>query len=97
MASVEITITSFLDLIPWLKKTKLRKVVLVTTICTVYFLLGMPYCTQAGTYWVDIVDNYSGSWAVLLTGALECISITWFYGKNLKGFLISIIKKKFIC
>ena len=62
MASVEITITSFLDLIPWLKKTKLRKVVLVSTICSVYFLLGMPCCTQAGTYWVDILDNYSGSY-----------------------------------
>ena len=33
----------------------------------------------------EILDTYSGSWAVLLLGALECISVSWFYGfGNLK-------------
>lgn len=28
-----------------------------------------------------MLDSYSGGWAVLLVGALECISVGWFYGK----------------
>ena len=57
MASVEITITSLLDLMPWFKKTKFKTVALITTICVTYFLLGIPYCTQAGTYWVYSLFN----------------------------------------
>ena len=52
MASVEITITSLLDLVPFFKKTKLRKVILITSICVCYFLLGLPYTLSSGTYWV---------------------------------------------
>ncbi len=80
MASVEITITSIFDLIPALKKTRLRKVSVISGLCISFFLLGLTFCTQSGTYWIEIVDNYSGGWAVLLVGAIELISITWLYG-----------------
>lgn len=29
---------------------------------------------------IEIFDTYSGNWAVLIVGLLECISISWFYG-----------------
>jgi SNF family Na+-dependent transporter len=82
MTSAEITICSFMDLIPWFKKNQKRKTFLVICICSTFFLLGLSYCTQAGIYWVELLDNYSGNWGVLLLGALECISVTWVYGYN---------------
>jgi solute carrier family 6 (neurotransmitter transporter, glycine) member 5/9 len=83
MASVEVTITSFVDLFPLIiTKTKLRKQCFIALLCLILFLLGLIFCTQSGTYWIEILDTYSSGWAVLLVGALECISITWFYGFN---------------
>jgi SNF family Na+-dependent transporter len=55
MASVEITITSLLDIMPFFKRTNLRRVILITSICVVYFLLGIPYTLSSGTYWVFLV------------------------------------------
>jgi SNF family Na+-dependent transporter len=80
MASVETTITSILDVFPKLKLKPIRKKLAITVICFVYFLCGIIFCLQSGTYWVEIFNNYAGDWAVLLVGALECISISWFYG-----------------
>lgn len=47
---------------------------------SVMYLLGLPYCTKAGQYWIDLMDKYSGGWAVLIIGTLECICIGWVYG-----------------
>ncbi|CAF0707877.1 unnamed protein product [Brachionus calyciflorus] len=80
MASVETLITSLFDIIPKLKKTKMRRMMSVTFICMVLFLSGFIFCFQSGTYWVEIFDSYSGNWGILLVAFLECISITCFYG-----------------
>ena len=32
-------------------------------------------------FFAELLDTYSGSWAVLLVGAVECISVSWCYGK----------------
>lgn len=76
MASVETTITSVLDVFPKLKLKKRRKVIAITAICFFYFLSGILFCLQSGTYWIEIFNSYAGDWAVLLVGALECISIS---------------------
>ncbi len=52
----------------------------VTLICIAFYLIGLLFCTQSGTYWVEIFDNYSGNWAILIVAMFECIAITWFYG-----------------
>ena len=44
------------------------------------YLLGLPFCTRGGQYWIEIFDKYSGGWAILIVGALECICIGWVYG-----------------
>ena len=80
MTSVETWVTSLYDLFPALKKTPFRKGMTVVVNCVILALLGLILCTRSGTYWVEFFDNYSGNWAILLIGALECISITWFYG-----------------
>jgi len=52
MASVETTITSVLDVIPYLKKRKLTRILTIVTICLVYFILGITFTLQSGTYWI---------------------------------------------
>jgi SNF family Na+-dependent transporter len=44
------------------------------------YLLGLPFCTRGGQYWIEIFDKYSGGWAILIIGTLECICIGWVYG-----------------
>jgi hypothetical protein len=52
MASVETTITSILDIFPYLKKTTLRKVSAISAICFFFMAWGILFCLQSGTYWV---------------------------------------------
>ena len=80
MASVETLITSMYDILPILKKTRLRRVLTIAMICVITFLMGLILCTRAGTYWIEIFDNYSGNWAIFIIGIFECISVAWFYG-----------------
>lgn len=80
MASVETTVTAILDVFPVLKKQKKREYLTTLSVCIVYFLLGLMYCSQNGFYWVHLFDSYSGNWGVLTITFLECISIGWFYG-----------------
>ncbi|CAF0707880.1 unnamed protein product [Brachionus calyciflorus] len=82
MASVETTITSVLDVAPFLKRTSLRRYLTITAICVIFFLIGILFTTKSGTYWVELFDSYPGGWAVFIVGALEAISVSWFYGFN---------------
>ena len=52
MASVETTITSVLDIFPILKKKKLTKVLTIVSICLIYFILGITFTLQSGTFWI---------------------------------------------
>ena len=74
---VETVITSLMDKIPVLRRHKLMT---VTGVCTVFFLLGLTLTTNGGNYVLTIMDDYSGGWNVLLIAILECISIGWVYG-----------------
>lgn len=56
------------------------KSIFVFILCLFMYSLGLIYCTQAGIYWIDIMDNFATGWAILIIGALECICIGWFYG-----------------
>jgi SNF family Na+-dependent transporter len=60
-------------------------------ICTIYFLTGLLLCSQTGTYWIELLDEYSANWAILLIAFCECISVGWFYGKFLKKLILNII------
>ncbi|RNA09092.1 sodium- and chloride-dependent glycine transporter 1-like [Brachionus plicatilis] len=82
MTSVEITITSILDFFPVLRAKSLYKISAITIICIVQFFASINFTLQSGTYWIEFVDYYAGNWAVFLIGALEAISISWFYGLN---------------
>ena len=81
MASVETLTTSLEDFFPYFKKTPRIKAITLGTICALYFLSGLLLCSQTGTYWVDLFDEYSANWSILIIALVECISVSWFYGK----------------
>ncbi len=42
-------------------------------------LLGLVYSTQAGLYWLDIVDYFMNNYGLMVVALLMCILIGWFY------------------
>ena len=88
VATIEVTTASICDAFRSLSCTKRRKYITTTGIFVMYFLLGLLFCLQSGTYWLEVFNSYTGDWAILLVGATECIIVCYFYG--LKNFLVDI-------
>ena len=49
-------------------------------ICIIGFLVGLLYCTQAGLYWLDIIDRAVSFYGLLITGLLACLVVGWVFG-----------------
>ncbi|MEG1887497.1 MAG: hypothetical protein RR177_05155, partial [Oscillospiraceae bacterium] len=49
-------------------------------ICVAAGAVSLLFATKGGIYWLDIVDTWANSLDILLVGALECITIGWFFG-----------------
>ncbi|CAF4977823.1 unnamed protein product, partial [Rotaria sp. Silwood1] len=78
-ASIETVVVTITDQIQILRRYN----ALVTFIvCTVMFGLGLLLCTNAGFYWLTLLDNFTGSYAAFIIGLLECICIAYVYGGN---------------
>lgn len=89
---METVITSIVDAFPRIKK---YKIILIGVLCSSMYLIGLVFCTRGGQYWIEIFDKYSGGWAILLIGALECICIGWVYGyRNFKKDIQLMIGKQ---
>ena len=43
------------------------------------FLGSLIFTTQAGLFWLDIVDHFLTQYALILGGILECILVGWIY------------------
>ncbi|XP_078542064.1 sodium- and chloride-dependent neutral and basic amino acid transporter B(0+)-like isoform X2 [Lissotriton helveticus] len=80
LSYVEILTTSIQDAIPELMKR--FRIVITAGCCMILFLLGIPCVTQAGIYWVSLIDYYCGGWTLLIAALLELVAITWIYGAN---------------
>ncbi|XP_033752338.1 sodium- and chloride-dependent GABA transporter 3-like [Pecten maximus] len=44
------------------------------------FLIGLPFCTQAGAYMYQIIGWYTASMGVFIMATLECVIFMWIYG-----------------
>ncbi|XP_038069555.1 sodium- and chloride-dependent glycine transporter 1-like [Patiria miniata] len=75
---VETVVTAVMDQFP--EKLKGKKTWVVLGYCTVSFLLGLNTVTQAGNYWVWLMDKYAADFALLIFGLSECIALGWLYG-----------------
>lgn len=44
------------------------------------FLLGIPLTSQAGIYWLLLMDNYAASFSLVVISCIMCMSIMYIYG-----------------
>ncbi|XP_063791753.1 sodium- and chloride-dependent neutral and basic amino acid transporter B(0+)-like [Pseudophryne corroboree] len=79
-ALIETLTTTIQDVFP--KFMKKMRIPLTAAICSVLFLLGLPCVTQAGIYWVNLIDSFCGGWALLFAAVLELVAVIWVYGGN---------------
>ncbi|XP_071947592.1 sodium- and chloride-dependent neutral and basic amino acid transporter B(0+)-like [Antedon mediterranea] len=74
---LETLVTSITDTFPKLRK---RKTLVLFISCLVMFCLSVICVTDAGIYWVNLLDFYSASFALLTFAMVECLVICWIYG-----------------
>ena len=48
-------------------------------VCIAGFLVGIIFTTQGGLYWLDMLDRAVAFYGLLITGAVSCIVIGWFW------------------
>ncbi|XP_074407623.1 sodium- and chloride-dependent neutral and basic amino acid transporter B(0+)-like isoform X2 [Zonotrichia albicollis] len=77
-ALIETVITSIQDINPTALK-KYRGPITVG-VCAVLFLFGLVCVTQAGVYWVNLIDHFCAGWGILISASLEIVGISHIYG-----------------
>ncbi|XP_069068646.1 sodium- and chloride-dependent neutral and basic amino acid transporter B(0+)-like isoform X2 [Pleurodeles waltl] len=80
VAKEETMTTAIQDAYPQLMKR--MRIPITAGCCVVLFLLGLSCVTEAGIYWVNLIDYFTGGWALLIAAVLELIGICWVYGAN---------------
>ncbi|XP_038630617.1 sodium- and chloride-dependent neutral and basic amino acid transporter B(0+)-like [Scyliorhinus canicula] len=79
-ADFEKIITTLLDQFPNILRSK--RLHLTTGACLLFYFLGLVYVTQAGIYWLMLIDHFCTGWGVLTAALLELIGLSWIYGAN---------------
>ncbi|MCP4368000.1 MAG: sodium-dependent transporter, partial [Deltaproteobacteria bacterium] len=51
-------------------------------VSVVSVLLGIPFVTNAGLLWLDIVDHFAINYILVIAGIFECIAIAYFLGAD---------------
>ena len=57
-----------------------RKEVITLYVCIVGLLSGIIFTTQAGLYYLDIVDHFITNYGLVAVGVAEALAVGWFYG-----------------
>uniref|UniRef100_A0A8D0KID8 Transporter n=1 Tax=Salvator merianae TaxID=96440 RepID=A0A8D0KID8_SALMN len=57
-----------------------RKTFVTLAVAVVGFLLGVPLTTQAGIYWLLLMDNYAASFSLVVISCIMCVAIMYIYG-----------------
>ncbi|XP_014314658.1 sodium- and chloride-dependent neutral and basic amino acid transporter B(0+) isoform X2 [Myotis lucifugus] len=72
--------TTIQDLFPKVMAT--MRIPITLGCCMVLFLLGLVCVTQAGIYWVNLIDYFCAGWGIMIAAILELIGVIWIYGGN---------------
>lgn len=48
-------------------------------ICIISALISIVFITQSGLAWLDIVDNWTNQYNMIIIGAMECIVVGWIF------------------
>lgn len=77
---VEVIITTLEDKFPKMLRTKRMQV--SAGVCIVLFFSGLLLATQAGIYWINLLDEFCSGWGLPIIALFELIGINWIYGVN---------------
>ncbi|KAK8776475.1 hypothetical protein V5799_030178 [Amblyomma americanum] len=77
MANCEFVVKSVQELFP---PFETRRELTTFLYCAFCFMIGLPLTTQAGIYFLTILDNYLGALIVLITCFGETLIVAWVYG-----------------
>ncbi|XP_054159838.1 sodium- and chloride-dependent glycine transporter 1-like [Oppia nitens] len=78
-AMVETVTTYIFDLMRN-SKQKLNKPLIVSISGVLWFICGLPFCTNAGIYLLTLMDTYAAGIPCLVVGLLEIFIVTYIYG-----------------
>ncbi|XP_072919006.1 sodium- and chloride-dependent glycine transporter 1 isoform X2 [Hemitrygon akajei] len=78
---LETLVTAVVDEIgsDWIRR---RKSLVTLGVAVIGFLLGISLTTQAGIYWLLLMDNYAASFSLVVISCIMCIAIMYIYGHN---------------
>ncbi|XP_050166197.1 sodium- and chloride-dependent neutral and basic amino acid transporter B(0+) isoform X2 [Myiozetetes cayanensis] len=79
-ATIETLTTTIQDFYP--KVMKKLRIPVTIGVCLLLFLLGLVCVTQAGIYWVNLIDHFCAGWGILISAVLEIVGIVYIYGGN---------------
>ena len=71
ISQIEGLVASLIDKFGW-KRGKI-----IHGLALVGFFAGLIYATGAGYYWLDVVDHFISSYALVLVGLLEALVVGW--------------------
>jgi len=76
-------------------KWGIRKKFVLPVICMLGFLVGLPFTTRAGLYWIDIADHFITNYGITVVGFLECIVIGYVLGaKKARNYINQVSEMK---
>jgi len=61
---------------------KIPRPVVIALFCAFSFLFGLPFAMQNGQYLVDLFDNFSANFPLMMVAFFEVIAVSWVYGIN---------------
>ncbi len=64
-------------------------------VCTVAAIISLLYVTRAGLAWLDIVDNWTNQYSMIVIGILECLVVGWIFDPHKVVEVINANTKKF--
>ncbi|XP_078601679.1 sodium-dependent proline transporter-like [Branchiostoma floridae x Branchiostoma japonicum] len=76
--TVETITTALVDEFP--KLLSKYKTWMLFGFCVGMYLLGLTQCTQAGIYWLTLMDWYAAGFCLFVTAFFQAIGISWIYG-----------------
>ncbi|RUS88663.1 hypothetical protein EGW08_003558 [Elysia chlorotica] len=79
-ATIETLISGFCDKFPHVLRR--QKTYFTFVCCFILFLAGLPQCTDGGIRVLTLLDDYSGSYNLLIIALLETVCIVYVYGLN---------------
>ena len=47
--------------------------------CTVSFLVGLLFMTNAGVYWIELFDSFAATFSLMLVAVCEMVGVCWIF------------------